>query len=79
MSTWNFPEIIIPAFILAVAGSFWLMRAAGAVKRPPDFECKVCGRRTTSLYAKEWRYCPFCGARKGATSVSELPKRDRAE
>ncbi len=80
MSAWSYPEVILIAVVVAALGSFWLMRAAaGGGNRKPDFECDVCGRKQTSLFAKEWRYCPYCGAPRAAKGTHELPKRARPD
>lgn len=76
MTAWNFPEVILLAVALTGAVTYLLIRAAGAAsKRAPDFECDVCGRRQHNLYARQWRYCPFCGAPKDARGTQDLPRR----
>ncbi len=78
MTAWDFPVVIIAAVAVALVVSGWLMRAARA-ERPPAFVCAVCGGKHGGVAARQWRYCPYCGAPRGATSTAELPRRRGAE
>lgn len=75
MSAWNFPEVIIIAIVIAVASSVWLIRSASGKKPALTFVCTVCGRKQNAPMAREWRYCPYCGAPKDAKSTKDLPRR----
>ncbi len=64
MSAWDFPVVIVGAVALAIAVFVWLLRAAAPGRAKIGFECDVCGRRQHGIYAREWRFCPYCGAPK---------------
>jgi len=75
MDAWSYPAVFVPAVLIAVALSFWLMRTANRGAPTFLFDCHVCGRKSRIGLAREWRYCPYCGAARGATSLDELPRR----
>ena len=65
MTIWDYPAF---AVLLAVVGCLlvatWLIRVGNPKGGdPPDFECDVCGRKQRTVYARDWRFCPFCGTR----------------
>jgi hypothetical protein len=74
VTAWDFPAVIIAAVAVALGVSYWLMRFS-AERRLPAFSCEVCGRKQEGLLAREWRYCPYCGAPRGARSTADLPRR----
>jgi hypothetical protein len=71
VTAWDFPVVIIAALGVALAITYLLIRAS-AVKRPPVFECSICGRRQDGGAAREWRFCPYCGAPRHAKHMAEL-------
>lgn len=75
MDAWNYPAVIVVAMLVAVTASLWLMRLAGTPTKNPPFSCGVCGRKELGLSAKDWRYCPYCGAPKNAKGTKDMPKR----
>jgi hypothetical protein len=63
VTLWDYPALVVLAAAGALAVAAGLLRAGNPARSgPPDFECAVCGRRQRSRYARDWRYCPFCGA-----------------
>lgn len=75
MDAWNFPGAIVLALGVAVAASLWLLRVSQGPSKGPAFLCSVCGRKEFGLSAKDWRYCPYCGAPKDALGTKDMPKR----
>ena len=75
---WDYPIFILATFATAaiVAGGF--IRSAGH-KPTPSFDCIVCGRRQLLPQARDWRYCPYCGAPKDAVGGHQLPRQRRSE
>jgi hypothetical protein len=75
MITWDYPIVILGALAVAVAVGWLLIR----VSVPPrvGFNCLICGREDLGFSARQWRYCPYCGAPKGAASLADLPRRKR--
>ncbi|MEE8409122.1 MAG: hypothetical protein V3T05_05930 [Myxococcota bacterium] len=64
MSAWDYPVFIIATLIGGIVVTAWLFRIGNPLRRGPDFECDLCGRKANGNYAKEWRFCPFCGTPK---------------
>jgi hypothetical protein len=77
MTAWNYPIIIVPALLLAISIGFWIIRLAQRKPSTPPFECKLCGLKDRALSAKQWRYCPNCGAPRNASLLKEIPKRSK--
>ncbi len=75
VTAWDFPFVIVAAVAVALAVSWALIRVA-AQKRPPAYECLVCGRKHDGVLGREWRYCPYCGAPRGAKSTAALLRRE---
>ncbi len=74
MTAWDFPMFIVAAVAIAVAVAYLIMRDASA-KRPPAYECPICGRRSQTEAAREWRFCPYCGAPKEAKSTADMRRK----
>ena len=77
-TAWNHPIFIVAMFVAAIAVAWWLIRAARPREREPSFECSVCGRRAQARVARDWRYCPYCGAPRDAKSLRDMPHRRRS-
>ena len=59
MLGWDFPFGIVVTVTVGVLIAAWLFRVG--VKKGPQFECSLCGRKQQGLAAREWRFCPYCG------------------
>ncbi|MBI5512061.1 MAG: hypothetical protein HY903_25160 [Deltaproteobacteria bacterium] len=60
MAATEFPFGIVIAVVVALAVAAWLLKV-GVVKKGPEFECSVCGRKQSGMHASQWRFCPYCG------------------
>lgn len=62
MTLWDHPVFIVLAVAGCLAVAALLIRVGNpGGAGPPDFTCDVCGRKQRTIYAKEWRFCPYCG------------------
>ena len=64
MTVWDYPVFIIAAVAGCLLVVVLLFRVGNPAGRAPDFECDVCGRKQRGYSAREWRFCPYCGAPK---------------
>jgi len=64
MLTWDNPAFIAVALAGAILLTVWLFRVGMPKSSGVAFECDVCGRKRDGSYARQWRFCPFCGAPK---------------
>ena len=73
---WQYPIFYVVALIAGAFVAWALLRLGDPRTRRgrPTYLCTVCERKQTLLQAKEWRYCPYCGAPKNGT-LKDLPKR----
>ena len=69
MFSWNYPAIIVVAVVVGVSLGAWLIRLAEPRRVKIKFECVMCGRKELGPSAKDWRFCPYCGASKNAKSL----------
>jgi len=77
VTTWDHPIIIVPALMLAITIGFWIIRLAQRQPNAPSFKCNLCGLKDLARSAKQWRYCPNCGAPRNAHLLKDLPKRSK--
>ena len=75
---WDYPVFIVAMFVAAISLALWLMRIANNPNTDPSFACAVCGRKRRESLAAQWRYCPYCGAPKGAKHLSDMPRMRRS-
>ena len=74
---WDNPIFIIGMFLGAMAIAIVLIRV-GNPKGELPFACEVCGRKERARSARDWRYCPYCGAPRDARSTRHMPRRRRS-
>lgn len=70
-STWDYPGVIVVALLFSMVVTAWLFRV-GRAKVLPDFECVICGRKQIGGYAKQWRFCPYCGAPRDGKQIKSV-------
>lgn len=75
---WDYPFFIIATLFAALGVAGAIIRAAQPGRKPPDFECAVCGRKQRGVTPREWRYCPYCGVPRDAKSLREMPRQRRS-
>ena len=74
---WDNPIFIIGMFLGAMVIAGLLIRT-GNPKGTVAFTCAVCGRKERARSARQWRYCPYCGAPRDARSTRHMPQHKRS-
>ena len=75
MTAWDFRYVVVAAFVASLIVAVWLLRVGTSKERKKNYECGACGHIQWKATERPWRFCPYCGAPKGAVGVGSMGKK----